>query len=83
MDYEKLLVPFEDNKCNTKGIDLFGVFCTYMSLNCYRLYEPIYHVYHTAFLYDFLQQPCCILNMEIELQSVSVMPAKPVKAQRK
>ena len=67
-----MVVPFEDNKYNTKEIYLFGVFCTYMCLNCYRLCEPIYHIYHTALLYDFLQQPCCILNMETELPCIRI-----------
>ena len=76
-----MVVPFEDNKCNTKEIYLFGVFCMYTCLNCYRLFEPIYHIYPTALLYDSLQQPCCILNMETEYHvsgSVNVMLPKPV-----
>ena len=36
-----MVVPFEDNKYNTKEIYLLGVFCTYTCLNCYRLCEPI------------------------------------------
>ena len=82
-----MVVPFEDNKYNTKEIYLFEVFCTYMCLNCYKLCEPIYLIYHTPWLYDFLQQPCCILNMEIELPdvsgSVNVIATKSVTAHRK
>ena len=45
--------PFEENKYNIKEIYLFGDFCRYKCLNCYRVCEPIYHIYRTALLYDF------------------------------
>ena len=50
----------------------FWSFCMYPCLNCYRLCERIYHIYHTALLYDFLQQPCFILDMEIELPCIKI-----------
>ena len=67
-----MVVPFKDSKYIVKEIYLFVVFCQYMCLDCYGLCEPIYHIYQTALLYGFLQQPCCILNTEMELPDILV-----------
>ena len=48
-----MVVPFEDNKYNTKEIYVFGLFYTYMRLSCYRLRDPIYHLYRTPLLYEY------------------------------
>ena len=67
-----MVVPFEDNKYNTKEIYTFGLFsriCVWV-VTGYVIPFVTYIALH--YFMNILHQPCCILNKENELPCIQI-----------